>query len=45
VASFVNETREMDAGAVEERIEQLCRSFSAQKAYLVELWSGERKEA
>jgi glucosylglycerate synthase len=41
VASFVNETREMSAAEVEQRIEQLCAFFESEKAYLMERWSGE----
>jgi glycosyltransferase involved in cell wall biosynthesis len=41
VASFVNETREMSAADVEQRIEQLCGYFEAEKRYLIERWSGE----
>jgi hypothetical protein len=39
VASFVNETREMNADEVEDRIEQLCLSFEHQKPYLIQRWS------
>jgi glycosyltransferase involved in cell wall biosynthesis len=40
VASFVIETREMDAAAVEERMERLCLTFENQKAYLAARWRG-----
>ncbi len=38
VASFVLEAGESDAADVEERIEQLCRTFESLKLYLVERW-------
>lgn len=38
VASWVIETRPMDANAVEERMEQLCLTFEAMKPYLAALW-------
>jgi glycosyltransferase involved in cell wall biosynthesis len=41
VASFVNETRDMTAAEVEDRIEQLCLCFEAEKPYLLRRWSGE----
>ncbi len=42
VASFVNETRDMNAGEVEERIERLCLVFEQLKPFLVERWGGPR---
>jgi glycosyltransferase involved in cell wall biosynthesis len=39
VASFVLETRDMNALEVEDRIEQLCLSFERHKDYLMERWS------
>lgn len=42
VASFVNETRDMNAGEVEERIERLCLAFEQLKPFLVERWGGPR---
>jgi hypothetical protein len=45
VASFVIETKEMDAAAVEERIERLCLTFENQKAYLAARWRGEPEQA
>ena len=41
VASFVLETQTLFAGQVEERIEQLCISFEALKAYLISRWEDE----
>ncbi|MBK7927531.1 MAG: glycosyl transferase family 2 [Bryobacterales bacterium] len=38
VASWVIETKPLDADAVEERMERLCLTFEAMKPYLVELW-------
>ncbi|MHB8708089.1 MAG: glycosyltransferase family protein [Desulfuromonadales bacterium] len=38
-ASFVLETRESDADAVEEKIEALCQIFEAKKSHLVECWA------
>jgi glycosyltransferase involved in cell wall biosynthesis len=40
VASFVEETRNMTASEVEQRIEQLCLSFEEGKPYLTALWAG-----
>ncbi len=40
-ASFVIEVRDSDAAQVEERIEQLCAVFEAQKPYLMERWGVE----
>jgi glycosyltransferase involved in cell wall biosynthesis len=40
-ASFVLEVRESDAARVEERIEQLCAVFEAEKPYLVQHWDAE----
>jgi glycosyltransferase involved in cell wall biosynthesis len=42
VASFVNETRDMNAAEVEDRIEQLCLAFERLKPFLVERWGGPR---
>lgn len=41
VASFVIETGPLNADAVEQRIEQLCRCFELHRPYLLELWNGE----
>ncbi|MBL0159898.1 MAG: glycosyl transferase family 2 [Bryobacterales bacterium] len=41
VASFVIETRDLGAAAVEDRIEQLCRCFEEMKPYLIALWAGD----
>ncbi|HZO54482.1 MAG TPA: cell wall biosynthesis glycosyltransferase [Bryobacteraceae bacterium] len=38
VASWVIETKPLDAAAVEERMEQLCVAFESMKPYLVDLW-------
>lgn len=38
VASFVNETIEMGAAEVEQRIETLCKEFESRKPELIELW-------
>jgi glycosyltransferase involved in cell wall biosynthesis len=38
VASFVIETSDSDANAVEERIERLCIAFEAKKAALIDRW-------
>jgi len=40
VASFYQENRNLPAPAVEEKIEELCRVFEDQKAYLLERWEG-----
>ncbi|MCZ2151467.1 MAG: cell wall biosynthesis glycosyltransferase [Bryobacterales bacterium] len=40
VASFVEETRNMTASEVEQRIEELCLSFEEDKPYLAALWAG-----
>ncbi len=37
-ASFVLEVRESSAVEVEQRLEQLCSVFEAEKAYLLQLW-------
>ncbi len=45
-ASFVLEMQEADAARVEERIEQLCAVFEAEKFYLMKHWGAEaRKES
>jgi glucosylglycerate synthase len=41
VASFINETRDMNAAEVENRIEQLCLCFETEKPYLLRRWSNE----
>jgi glycosyltransferase involved in cell wall biosynthesis len=41
VASFVNETREMFASQVEDRIERLCLEFESAKPYLEAQWHGQ----
>jgi glycosyltransferase involved in cell wall biosynthesis len=40
VASFVEETRELTSGQVEERIERLCLCFERLKSYLLARWDG-----
>jgi glucosylglycerate synthase len=40
VASFVIETWDSTAGAVEGRLEELCLSFEREKSYLIERWDG-----
>lgn len=44
-ASFVLEVKDSTAPQVEERIEQLCQMFEAEKPYLFALWSDSGKEA
>jgi hypothetical protein len=46
VASFVREVADLDAPAVEERLERLCREFEAAKPYVVGRWraSGAARE-
>jgi glucosylglycerate synthase len=39
VASFVTETRNLVSSEVEEKVEQLCRSFESNKPYLVSRWA------
>ncbi len=38
VASFVREVADLDAPAVEERLERLCERFEAAKPYLLDRW-------
>jgi hypothetical protein len=38
VASFMNETRELDARAAEQRVEALCGAFEREKSYLIARW-------
>jgi hypothetical protein len=38
VASFANETRDLDAAAAEERVEALCAAFESEKRRLVSRW-------
>jgi glucosylglycerate synthase len=38
VASFVREVADLDAPAVEDRLEHLCRQFEAAKPYLLDRW-------
>ncbi len=38
VASFVNEAADLDAPAVEDRLERLCLEFESAKGYLVRRW-------
>lgn len=45
VASFVTETRHLVSAEVEERIEQLCRSFESSKPYLLSGWRRGRETA
>ena len=40
VASFVVETRALSSQEVEEKIEQLCRSYEDLKPYLIANWTG-----
>jgi len=44
-ASFVLEVKDSTAPQVEERIEQLCHVFEAEKPYLSALWGDTGKEA
>ena len=44
VASFVIETKDMEAAAVEDRIERLCLTFENQKPYLAARWRGEPEQ-
>ena len=44
-ASFVLEVKDSDAPQVEERIEQLCQVFEAEKSYLAQQWDPAGKEA
>jgi hypothetical protein len=37
-ASFMNEVRDLDSGAVDQRVEALCSVFEAQKPYLIQRW-------
>ncbi len=41
IASFVIETWDSAAGAVEQRLEDLCLAFEREKGYLVERWNGQ----
>jgi hypothetical protein len=41
VASFVEETRSLASGQVEEKIEQLCLTFESLRPYLVAQWTAE----
>jgi glucosylglycerate synthase len=41
VASFIREVSDLDAPAVEDRLERLCLRFESLKPYLVERWGGE----
>lgn len=41
VASFVYETESLVASEVEEKIEQLCRTFEDSKPHLIARWDGE----
>lgn len=38
VASFVNEVASLDAAATDDRVEQLCLAFEAEKPYLISRW-------
>lgn len=42
VASFVREVADLEAPAVEERLERLCVEFESAKPYLVERWQPRR---
>lgn len=44
VASFVNQSRDMDSRQAEELVEEQARSFEAQKDYLVEMWEEKERE-
>jgi glucosylglycerate synthase len=37
-ASFMNEVRELESAAVDQRVEVLCSVFEAQKPYLIQRW-------
>ncbi|MBL8292356.1 MAG: hypothetical protein JNN08_11000, partial [Bryobacterales bacterium] len=41
VASFVNETADLNSDQVEERMERLCCCFEEAKPYLMDLWDGQ----
>ncbi len=43
-ASFVTETAKSSVSEVEEKIEDLCRTFERKKAFLVEAWDSLRKK-
>lgn len=45
VASFVIETRDLDAPAVDDRIEHLCLCFERLKPYLKALWGGDTPDS
>lgn len=40
--TFLTENREASAQEVEENIEALCRTFDAEKPYLLEVWDGRK---
>jgi glucosylglycerate synthase len=42
VASFVRESRDMDAGAAEALVERQAEAFEANKKYLIDLWRKKR---
>ena len=42
VASFVRESRDMDANAAEALVERQAEAFEANKKYLIELWRKKR---
>ena len=43
VASFVRESRDMDANAAEALVEKQAEAFEADKNYLIDLWQRKRK--
>ena len=44
VASFVNQSKNMDSRQAEELVEEQARSFEVQKDYLVEMWEEKERE-
>ena len=44
VASFVNQSKNMDSRQAEELVEEQARSFEIQKDYLVEMWEEKERE-
>ena len=44
VASFVNETRDLDSRQAEELVEEQAQAFEARKDYLIERWQAVKRE-
>jgi hypothetical protein len=38
LASFILQVRDLDAGGVDQRVEDLALAFEAQKPYLISRW-------